>query len=88
MTTLEEFKALRAGVAPEVQTELYGLFISDPDAARQRMIEIGAEQGLTLTSDEEMVVRHYNAVDASIKQWQQSRSKQSKGCSMLMSTRT
>ena len=52
MATLKEFMALRAGVAPEVQTELYGLFISDPDAARQRMVEIGAEQGLTLTSDE------------------------------------
>ena len=39
MATLEEFKALRAGVAPEVQTELYRLFSSDPDAARQRMVE-------------------------------------------------
>ena len=29
MATLEEFKALRAGFAPEVQTELYGLMTSD-----------------------------------------------------------
>ena len=29
MATLDEFKALRAGVAPEVQTELYRLFSSD-----------------------------------------------------------
>ena len=40
MTTLEEFKSLRAGVAPELQTELYSLFSSDPDAARQRIVEI------------------------------------------------
>ena len=36
MATLEEFKALRAGVAPEVQTELYGLMTSDPEAGKQR----------------------------------------------------
>ena len=52
MATLEEFKALRAGVAPEVQTELYSLFSSDPDAARQRMVELAAEQGVTLTVDQ------------------------------------
>ena len=52
MATLEEFKALRAGVAPEVQTELYSLFISDPDAARQRMVELAAEQDFTLTVDQ------------------------------------
>ena len=49
MATLEEFKSLRAGVAPEMQTELYRLFSSDPDAARQRMVELAAEQGVTLT---------------------------------------
>ena len=42
MATLEEFKALRAGVAPEVQTELYGLMSSDPEAGKQRMVEIAA----------------------------------------------
>ena len=52
MATLEEFKALRAGVAPEVQTELYSLFTSDPDAARQRMVELAAAQGVTLTVDQ------------------------------------
>ena len=52
MATLEEFKALRAGVAPEVQTELYSLFSSNPDAARQRMVELAAEQGVTLTVDQ------------------------------------
>ena len=33
MATLEEFKALRAGVAPEVQTELGNLADTDPEAA-------------------------------------------------------
>ena len=52
MATLEEFKSLRAGVAPEMQTELYRLFSSDPDAARQRMVELAAGQGVTLTTEE------------------------------------
>ena len=52
MATLEEFKSLRAGVAPEMQTELYSLFSSDPDAARQRMVDIAAEKGVTLTAEE------------------------------------
>ena len=52
MTTLNDFKALRSSVSPEVQTELYSLFASDPDAARQRMVDIAAEQGVTLTAEE------------------------------------
>ena len=52
MATLEEFKALRAGVAPEVQTELYGLMTSDPEAGKQCMVEIAAAQGVTLTTEE------------------------------------
>ena len=52
MPTLEEFKALRAGVAPEVQTELLTLFHADSDAARRRMVELAAEQGVTLTTEE------------------------------------
>ena len=52
MTTLNDFKALRASVPAEVQTELYSLFTSDPDAARQRMVELGAEQGVTLNVDQ------------------------------------
>ena len=52
MATLEEFKALRAGVAPEVQTELYSLFSQDPEASFQRMVDIAAEKGVTLTVDE------------------------------------
>ena len=52
MTTLNDFKALRASVPAEVQTELYSLFSSDPDAARQRMVELAAEKGMTLTVDQ------------------------------------
>ena len=52
MTTLSDFKQLRASVPAEVQKELYSLFTSNPDAARQRMVELAAEQGVTLTIDQ------------------------------------
>ena len=52
MTTLNDFKALRASVPAEVQKELYSMFSSNPDAARQRMVELAAEQGVTLTVDQ------------------------------------
>ena len=52
MTSLNDFKQLRASVPAEVQTELYSLFTSDPDAARQRMVEIAAGHGVTLTTEE------------------------------------
>ena len=52
MTTLNDFKALRASVPAEVQTELYSLFTSDPEASFQRMVELAAEKGVTLTVDE------------------------------------
>ena len=52
MTTLNDFKALRASVPAEVQKELYSLFSSDPEASFQRMVDIAAEKGLTLTADE------------------------------------
>ena len=45
MATLEEFNALQAGVAPEVQAELYGLMTSDPEAGKQRMVDSAAGQG-------------------------------------------
>ena len=52
MTTLNDFKQLRASVPAEVQKELYSLFSSNPDVARQRMVEIAAGQGVTLTVDQ------------------------------------
>ena len=52
MTTLNDFKQLRASVSAEVQKELYSLFSSNPDAARQRMVELAAEQGVTLSVEQ------------------------------------
>ena len=52
MTTLNDFKALRASVSADVQSELYSLFASDPEASRQRMVALAAEQGVTLTIDQ------------------------------------
>ena len=52
MTTLNDFKQLRASVPAETQTELYSVFTSDPDAARQRMVDLAAKQGVTLTVDQ------------------------------------
>ena len=52
MTTLNDFKALRASVSAEVQTELFSLFSQDPGASFQRMVDIAAEKGVTLTVDE------------------------------------
>ena len=52
MTSLNNFKALRASVPAEVQKELYLLFSSNPDAARQRMEALAAEKGVTLTVDQ------------------------------------
>ena len=52
MTTLDEFKALRASVSPEVQADLFKLFTSDPEASYKRMVEIAAEKGMTITVKE------------------------------------
>ena len=40
------------GSPPKVQSELYLLFTSDPEASFQRMVDIAAEKGVTLTVDE------------------------------------
>ena len=52
MTTLNDFKALRASVPAETQTELYGLMTSDPVAGKQRMVDLAAEQAVTLSVDQ------------------------------------
>ena len=52
MATLEQFKQVRASVAPEVQTELYGLLVQDLDAAIEKMIVIGAENNVSFTAEE------------------------------------
>ncbi|KZR62130.1 hypothetical protein [Prochlorococcus sp. MIT 1303] len=56
MPTIQEFKQIRASLAPEAQTELYGLVIQDLDSAVQRMIGIASENGVSFTADE---VRSY-----------------------------
>ena len=52
MLTLNDFKQLRASVPAKTQRELYSLFTSDPEASFQRMVDIAAEKGMTLTVDE------------------------------------
>jgi len=52
MTTLNDFKALRASVPAETQKELYSLFSQDPEASFQRMVDIAAEKDVTLTVEE------------------------------------
>ena len=52
MTTLNDFKTLRASVSPEVQADLFKLFTSDPEASYKRMVELAAEKGVTLTTEE------------------------------------
>ena len=52
MTTLDDFKALRDSVPAQQQQELFTLMTSNPDAALQRMVQIAAEKGVTLTTEE------------------------------------
>ena len=52
MTILNDFKQLRASVPAETQTDLYLLFSSDPDAARQRILGLAAEQAVTLSVEQ------------------------------------
>ena len=61
MPTLEEFRALRAQVPAETQSELFKLMTKDPQASFQRMVEIAAEQGMTISVDE--VKGFLNAMD-------------------------
>ena len=43
---------MRASLSPEVQADLFKLFTSDPEASFQRMVELAAEKGVTLTAEE------------------------------------
>ena len=52
MTTLNDFKQLRASVPAELQKELARLVFSDPEAGFSRMVDIAAQQGTVLTIDE------------------------------------
>ena len=53
MTTLNDFKALFASVPAEGAEELYSLF-SQTLKHRQRMVELAAEQGVTLTVNDQV----------------------------------
>ena len=52
MTTLNDFKALRNSVPAQQQQELFKLMTSSPDAALQRMVQIAADKGVSLTTEE------------------------------------
>ncbi len=52
MATIQQFKQIRSSVSPEVQTELYGLLVQDLEAAVQKMIDIGAENGASFTAEQ------------------------------------
>ena len=52
MATLEEFRALRAQVPAETQSELFTLMTKGPQASFQWMVEIAAEKGMTIPVDE------------------------------------
>ena len=56
MATIEQFKQVRASVSPKGQTDLDGLVAQDIDAAVQRMIDIGKDNGISFTANE---VRSY-----------------------------
>ena len=52
MATLKDFQALSDAVPAEVQAELHRLFSSAPEVSYKRMVEIAAEKGMTVTSEE------------------------------------
>ena len=52
MATLEEFKNLQASVSSTDQAQIAELYITNREAAVNKMITIAAENGVTLTSDE------------------------------------
>ena len=52
MATLQEFKTLQASVSSSEQAEIAELYITNREAAVNKMITIAADKGVTLTSDE------------------------------------
>ena len=65
--TLEQFRKVRASIAPEEQTELYQLLVQDFDVAVQKMIAISAKSNIIFTADEVRSylreMNEYNAFD-------------------------
>ena len=52
MATLQEFKTLQASVSSTDQAEIAELYITNREAAINKMIGIAADKGVTLTSEE------------------------------------
>ena len=52
MATLQDFKTLQASVSSTDQAEIAELYITNREAAVNKMIGIAADKGVTLTSDE------------------------------------
>ena len=52
MATLKEFITLQASVSSTEQAEIAELYLTDREAAVNKMIGIAADKGVTLTSDE------------------------------------
>ena len=52
MATLQDFKTLQASVSSSDQAEIAELYLTDREAAVTKMINIAADKGVTLTSDE------------------------------------
>ena len=52
MATLQDFKTLQTSVSSTDQAEIAELYITNREAAINKMIGIAAEKGVTLTSEE------------------------------------
>ena len=52
MATLQEFKTLQVSVSSTDQAEIAELYITNREAAVNKMIAIASDKGVTLTSDE------------------------------------
>ena len=63
MATLDQFKALRSSVAPELQQELFGLMSNNPDAALSHMVELAAAQVTTSSHEVRAFLSEMNSSD-------------------------
>ena len=52
MPTLEDFRQLRAGVPLETQSELITLMSQNPQLMFERIVELAAEKGMTISVEE------------------------------------
>ena len=52
MATLQDFKTLQESVSSSEQAQIAELYLTDREAAVNKMIAIASDKGVTLTSDE------------------------------------